>query len=496
MFEAVELGQTLDKAEFKQQEHELRGTLLELQRELAEAKVPVIIIVAGLGGAGKGNVVDRFNKWLDSRGLQTHAFWDETDEELERPDHWRFWKRLPARGTISVMFNGWYGNALGQHIRGELSKTELDEETLRINQLERMLTRDGTLIIKLWFHLSFEAHSRRIKKRQKSKHRVPGLEGHLYTREEYDQMLATAERLLRKTESGACPWQMIESDDKWFRDMAAGKSLQAVMQMSLRELKSSGNITCKELEAPPLSLDFPVRTVLDKVDLDVALEREDYKKKLCHYQKKLHDLSWKAYLSHRSIVLVFEGWDAAGKGGAIRRLLSAMDARLYRVISVAAPTDEELNHHYLWRFWRQVPRAGYMTLYDRSWYGRVLVERVEGFAQSSEWMWAYKEINNFEEQLTEHGTMVLKFWLHISPEEQLRRFHDREKTPWKQHKITEEDWRNREKWDDYKSAVNDMIAHTSTQNAPWVLIPANDKLFARVEILKTVCQRLKKSLEL
>jgi len=493
MFEAVELGQTLEKSEFKEQEHELRGTLLGLQRELAEEKVPVIIIIAGVDGSGKGNVVDRLNKWLDSRGLQTHAFWDETDEELERPDHWRFWKRLPARGAISIMFNGWYGDPIERHRRGVMSDAELEEATLRINQLERMLTRDGTLIIKLWFHLSYGAHVKRMKKRHKPGSRVPGLEGHLFTQEQYEQLLNTAESILRKTESGVSPWQMIEADDKWFRDMSAGRSIQAVMQMSLNELRSSGRIACEE--QPALHLDNPAMTVLDKVDLDQALSRDDYKKQLRHYQKELHELSWKAYLSQRSLVLVFEGWDASGKGGAIRRLISGMDARLYRVISVAAPTDEELSHHYLWRFWRQVPRAGYMTLYDRSWYGRVLVERVEGFAQSSEWMWAYKEINNFEEQLANSGAIVLKFWLHISNEEQLERFHDREKTPWKQHKITDEDWRNREKWDEYKAAVNDMIAHTSTHHAPWVLIPANDKLFARVEVLKTVCEKLKQAFE-
>lgn len=493
MFEAVELGQSLEKIEFKELERAIRGDLLALQRELAKAEIPMLIIVAGVEGSGKGDVVDRLNKWLDSRGMQTHAFWDETDEELERPDFWRFWRRLPARGAISVMFNGWYADPIHRHLRGELKDAELDEATRRINQIERMLYRDGMLVIKLWFHLSYKSHVKRMKKRHNIENRIQGLEGDLFSEEQYQALLATAERALRDTDSGICPWQLIEADDKWFRDMRTAQALQHFMQRGLHEhrLKEQKTDT-QDLLA---TMDKQSLTVLDRVDLSASLTREEYKKKLHHYQKKLHELSWKAYLSQRSTVLVFEGWDAAGKGGAIRRMISAMDARLYRVISIAAPTDEELAHHYLWRFWRQVPRAGYMTLYDRSWYGRVLVERVEGFAKSYEWRSAYKEINDFEEQLTRHGTIVLKFWLHISPEEQLARFHDREQTPWKQHKITEEDWRNREKWDEYKSAVNAMIAHTSTANAPWTLVPANNKLFARVEVLKTACEKLEEALK-
>jgi polyphosphate kinase 2 (PPK2 family) len=211
-------------------------------------------------------------------------------------------------------------------------------------------------------------------------------------------------------------------------------------------------------------------------------------------QGKLHRLTWAAHQKKRSSVFVFEGWDAAGKGGCIRRITQAMDARLYQVISTAAPTDEERAHHYLWRFWRHIPRAGLVTVYDRSWYGRVLVERVENFAKESEWKRAYLEINSFEEQLVNHGTIMLKFWIHISPEEQLRRFKEREVIAYKQHKITDEDWRNRDKWEAYTLAVNDMVARTSTTLAPWVLVSGEDKGFGRIEVLKTVCNRLEEAL--
>ena len=234
--------------------------------------------------------------------------------------------------------------------------------------------------------------------------------------------------------------------------------------------------------------------MLDSVRIDRTVSEADYRKRLAKYQDRLYRLSWKAHNTGRSVVAIFEGWDAAGKGGAIRRLTAAMDARLYNVISVAAPTDEEKAQHYLWRFWRQVPRNGYVTIYDRSWYGRVLVERVEGFASLDEWSRAYREINDFEEQLHRHGIILAKFWVHITPEEQLRRFKEREITPWKQHKITEEDWRNRQRWGDYAQTITDMVEKTSTTYAPWTLVPGNDKKVSRLEIIKTLCGRLEKAL--
>ena len=190
------------------------------------------------------------------------------------------------------------------------------------------------------------------------------------------------------------------------------------------------------------------------------------------------------------MILALEGWDAAGKGGAIRRVTHALDARMYRVIPIAAPTDEERAHHYLWRFWRHLPRLGRITIYDRTWYGRVLVERAEGFASEAEWMRAYKEINEFEEQLTEHGIVLVKYWLHISADEQLERFKERETAPWKQYKITPEDYRNREKMNLYEQAASDMIARTSTEFSPWTLVEANDKRYARIKVLRTLCDRL------
>ena len=492
MFESVELGQSIPKDEFKDQEPGVRAQLLELQRELREAKIATLIIVAGVEAAGKGDVVNRLNKWFDNRGIQTHAFWDETDEEKEHPEAWRFWKRMPARGNIGIMFGGWYWEPLRERAHGITNDAELDETSRAISEHERMLSLDGMLIIKLWFHLSRDCHAKRMKKRYEIQKHIKGLPGEGTGVKTYDEYLAAAERCIRLTDSGECPWHLVESDDKWFRDYSVARVLIPMMQQRLEEHRSSDRR--QQIHDPTIQIkDHPV-TILDRVDLTASLEKEQYAEDLHKYKKKLHELSWEMYDAKRSTIIVFEGWDAAGKGGAIRRMTSAIDARLFRSISVAAPTDEERAQHYLWRFWRHVPRAGYITVYDRSWYGRVLVERVEGYAQTYEWMRAYQEINTFEEQLVENGVVIIKFWLHISPEEQLRRFKEREEISWKQYKITEEDWRNREQWDDYKQAVKTMVEHTSTGHAPWSLIPANDKLFARIDVLKTVCQRLKEAL--
>ena len=489
----IELGQTLSKKEFKSQERAIRPDLLTLQNELAKANIATLIIVAGVEGAGKGEVVDRLNKWLDSRQVETHAFWDETDEEVQRPSAWRFWKRLPQRGHAAIMFGGWYWDLLYDRAHGRINGNELEDRMTGINDFERMLFLDGLLLIKLWFHLSRKEFEKCMKKRREVNKHIRSEKNKKLKRPEYDVFLDASKRIVRYTNTGECPWKLIEADDKRFRDISVARTLITRMEEGLKNHGLPGHFIKVDGQIVPMEEDSS--TVLDEVDLSCSLPVEDYEEQLEHYQSRLNALSWEAYDAGRSTLIVFEGWDAAGKGGVIRRLTDAIDARLYRVISITAPSDEELAHNYLWRFWRHVPRDGYMTLYDRSWYGRILVERVEGFAQPNEWKRAYQEINDFEKLLTDHGTVLIKFWLHISPEEQLNRFREREKTAWKQHKITKDDWRNREKWDEYKSAVNTMISRTSIGRFPWTLVPANDKLYARVEVIKTVCKRLEEALK-
>lgn len=489
MFEAVELGQKVSKAEFKAREPELWTALLAAQRALREAGVATLIIVAGVEGGGKGEAVQRLHKWFDTRGVRTHAFWDATDEERERPPAWRFWQRLPPRGAIAVMFGGWYWDPLYRRTRSGDGDAELDREAARIVELERMLSLDGMLIVKLWFHLPRRDHAQHLKKRREVQRHIEGVAVEGDTDKEYEAFLRAAERMIRHTDTGTCPWWLIDAEDPHYRDLRAGDILRARMEERLVRPAAVA-------PAPPTSAGRGKQTtVLERVDLTASLADDDYKREMKHYRERLARFAWRAYDARRSCVLVFEGWDAAGKGGAIQRLTAAVDPRLYQVIPIAAPTDEERAHHYLWRFWRHLPRAGYMTLYDRSWYGRVLVERVEGFATGSEWARAYEEINNFEEHLLRHGITLLKFWLHISAEEQLRRFEERGRLPWKQHKLGEEDWRNRDKRAAYLAAVDDMVAHTGTADAPWHLVPAEGKHYARVEILRTVCARLERALE-
>jgi polyphosphate:AMP phosphotransferase len=494
MFEATKVGRKVDKATFKKQQEELRTQLLLVQHELRQIDSSVVVIVSGVEGAGKGEVVNRLNEWLDTRGVQTFAFWDETDEERQRPRYWRFWRTLPPRGEMAILFGGWYLAPIEHRVTGKCNDAELDAELNRIVDFERMLIQDGAVIVKFWFHLSEKDQKARLKelsRDDRSRWKMLPQKGKFH--EHYDHFEYVAERIIRHTDRGASPWYLIEAEDRRYRDLTVGKTLLRAIKQRLSEPppmeppSSSGNLDLPEVPSAQI-------TVLDQLDLIQSLSREIYKHELRKLQDELNDLCWDAYKQKRSIVLVFEGMDAGGKGGAIRRFTSAIDARLYRAIPVAAPTDEEKAHHYLWRFWRHIPRAGFITIYDRSWYGRVLVERVEGFATDAEWRRAYSEINQFEEQLVESGVILFKFWLQVSQDEQLRRFKDREQVPYKRYKITDEDWRNREKWPQYKAAVNDMVVHTSTDSASWTLVEGDDKPFARIKVLKTLRDGLKKAL--
>jgi polyphosphate:AMP phosphotransferase len=495
MFRAAKLGRRISKSKFKTAVPELRTELLAAQRDLRESSANVIVIVLGVDGAGKGEVVNRLNEWLDTRGMQTFAFWDETDEERDRPNYWRFWRAMPARGDINVLFGGWYQRPFEERFNGRWSDAELDNELNQISDFERMLSEDGTLIVKFWLHLPEDVERKKLKSLNRDD---PDLWKTLPRKgkfsKHYQQYERVGERMIRHTDSGTCPWYLIEATDELYRDLTIGRTL---LRSIRNRLAHDSEETKSHLShAPSLPEEESARTtVLDRVDLTQQLVRDEYRNQLERYQRDLHKLAWKAYRQQRSTVMVFEGVDAGGKGGAIRRITSAIDSRLYRTIPVAAPTDEEKSHHYLWRFWRHIPRSGRATIYDRSWYGRVLVERVEGFAAADEWKRAYAEINQFEEQLTHGGIIVLKNWLHISPDEQLARFKQREETSYKQHKITDEDWRNREKWDDYKLAVNEMVIRTSSEFAPWTLVPGNDKKFARVFVLKNLCERLEEALD-
>ena len=488
MFETAELNRKTSKEEYDSAEPGLRTALLASQERLKTADFSVIVVIGGVDGAGKGETVNLLHEWMDARHLDTHAFGSPSDEERERPPFWRFWRMLPAKGRIGIFFGSWYTDPIIQRVYGETTKAELLPALQRIQGFEKMLVDDGTLIIKWWFHLSKKAQQKRLKALASdpdTRWRVTKQDWKHFKL--YDKFRRVSERTLRETSTGEAPWLVIEGTDKRYRSLTAARDLLDRITQRL-----AGPAAAPAARKPTRVKQDP-HTILDTLDLSQQLTDKKYERELEQLQGRLNGLWRQAKADGLSAVLVFEGWDAAGKGGAIRRITPALDARDYQVISVAAPTDEEKARHYLWRFWRHLARAGRVTIFDRSWYGRVLVERVEGFAREDEWRRAYAEINQFEEQLAEHGIVLLKYWLHIDADEQLRRFKAREKITFKQYKITDEDYRNRAKTHDYELAANEMIGRTTTEYAPWVLVEANDKRHARIKILQALCARLEKA---
>jgi polyphosphate:AMP phosphotransferase len=491
MFENAELGHTLDKQAYKAQAPEVRAGLLHAQHAFAAADFGVVVVVGGIAGGGRSEVVNLLLKWMDARGVQTHAMSDATDEEAQRPPMWRFWRRLPPRGRTAIFFGAWDVNPLLDVLYGRMPREELERRLARVADFERMLARENVLLVKFWLHLT-----RRDQKRRLKKLKADPAQRWRVTREDlkqlkhYDEFRGLSEHLLRRTGTAEAPWTIVEAADRRYRDLTVTRTLLDAITARLEQAKA----------APPrpapavMHLQPPPVNVLNNLDMALKLDKAEYEEKLTALQGELGLLTRRLRRKRRSAIVVFEGADAAGKGSAIRRLTQAMDARDYHVISVAAPTDEERAHPYLWRFWRHLPAFGRVTVYDRSWYGRVLVERIEGFAAPDAWQRAYGEINDFEEQLTEFGVVVVKFWMAITADEQLRRFQDREVTPYKQYKLTEEDWRNRDRWGSYEAAACEMIERTSTGAAPWVPVEANDKNWARVKVLSEVVRRLRAAL--
>lgn len=491
MFESAEVGHQISKEEFRAREPELRHALLQAQYRLLErGNFPVIIIVGGVDGAGKGETVNLLNEWMDPRHIDTRAFGDPTDEESQRPPMWRFWRALPPRGRIGVLFGSWYTDPIVNQVLGRTKRGDLLQSIEEIRHFEQMLVTEGALVIKLWFHLSKSAQRKRLKeleKDPKTRWRVTETDWERFRA--YDRFRKVSELALRETSTGEAPWLVIEGSDPYYRYLTAGTLLLEALERRLASPTER-----RSPKTGPLLPALDSRNVLNTLDYTASISKKDYETQLEKYQGRLNLLTRDPRFAKKSLVVVFEGQDAAGKGGAIRRVTAALDARQYTVIPIAAPTDEEKAHPYLWRFWRNLPRHNHITIFDRSWYGRVLVERVEKFCAPADWMRAYSEINDFEEQMVRNDVVVVKFWLAITKDEQLKRFREREEVAYKNHKITPEDWRNRRKWKDYERAVCDMVERTSTEIAPWTLVPANDVEHARIMILRTLCEQVEKAL--
>jgi polyphosphate:AMP phosphotransferase len=493
MFESAELGHKIDKATYDAEVPQLREALLDAQMEMAKlAKFPVIILVGGMDGAGRGETVNLLNEWMDPRFVQTHGMGEPSDEELDRPMMWRFWRALPPKGKTGVFLGSWYTWPILNCVMGHTQKADLDQSLERARRLEKMLVDEGALVLKFWMHLSKEKQEKRLRtleKDPKTRWRVTQRDWQHFKL--YDKFRLVNEAVMRHTSTAEAPWIIVEGFDARYRSMTVGK----VILEALRKRLKDDNKTATAVLAPPLIPSIDQLDILKTLVLDQPMDKKAFQLELEKYQGKLALLTRSPKFKDITVIVMFEGNDAAGKGGAIRRITSALDARYYDVIPVAAPTEEERAQPYLWRFWRHIPRRARVTIFDRSWYGRVLVERVEGFCSQADWMRAYGEINDFEAQLARHNIVPVKFWLAISQDEQLRRFNEREKIGFKRFKITEEDWRNREKWDDYEHAVCDMVDRTSTEVAPWTLVEANNKNFARIKVLKTLCRQIEAALK-
>lgn len=517
MFRTAELGRTVSKDDFEAVADSLRIELVELQQRLRSCDFPVVILFAGVDGAGKSETMNLLNEWMDPRWIVSRAYGEPSDEEQERPLFWRYWRDLPPKGKIGLFLSAWYSQPLLDRAWGRIDEARFDERLNRIAAFEKELADDGALILKFWMHLGKKEQKKRLKALEKDPHESWRVTERDWTHwDMYGDFITASERLIVQTSMAHAPWQIVEGLDPRYRSLtvlttirdAAIRHMEAqkmrkrlVSTLDARQKKQEAQVEAAVAEsggdptvATGTSILGRMPSILTSLDMTRSLDKKDYATQLQVQRARLNGLQRRARAEGVSSILVFEGWDAAGKGGAIRRITAGLDARDYQVIPVAAPTDEERAHHYLWRFWRHLSRAGRVTIYDRSWYGRVLVERVEGFASQEEWKRAFSEIRDFEEQMIEHGSVLVKYWFHITKEEQHERFKAREQVPYKRWKLTDEDWRNREKWDDYEAAVNEMIERTSTHSAPWTLVEANDKRFARVKAIETFCDALERRL--
>jgi polyphosphate:AMP phosphotransferase len=503
LLEKVDLSKKMDKDEFKQLIGPLRERMGELQRQAKELDIPVIIMVEGWDAAGKGTIVNQMIPALDPRGFVVFTTYGNTEEDSMRPPLWAFWLRIARRGRIVIFDRSWYTKMVNSLI-GKYSKPDDFHGIFEdVASFERQLADDGTLLVKFFLHISKAEQKERLKKLEADKltsWRVTAVDWKNHKNYEQEQMVV--EEMLRQTDTEKAPWTIVEAHDRRF-------ALVKVMTTAIQELER--HIKKTQLEAARQNVQHeptpateptkqgatPVVTkltssVLTDVDLTKCLADDEYREKLKKYQERIRELGYECFQQRIPVVVVFEGWDAAGKGGCIRKLTENMDHRGYTVVPIGAPTEEEKEYHYLWRFWKHMAKAGHMVVFDRSWYGRVLVERVEGFCQESEWRRAYKEINEMEEQWHRFGAVVVKFWLQIDKEMQKSRFEARLANPERQWKITGEDWRNREKWDMYEQAVDEMFFRTSTVYAPWTIVEANSKNYARIKVLETIIDAIEK----
>ena len=500
MLEKVEQKRTR-KEDIAEPLEAMRSELIDLANLVKNNKIPVIISFDGWSASGKGSQIGKLIKYMDPRFYTVESIRTPNVIEARKPWLHRYWEKLPKKGEFLIFDRSTFRDTVNSYMFGEISKDECKKRVAEINTFERQLADDGYLIIKFFLHISSKEQKNRIEELLDSKVTKWRVDDHdMINMKKYDKFFARYDKVLEATNTAYAPWYIVPADDKrtaqYFimktvtdtiraacEARAAGKNFRPVPQFPTADVK-------------PEKFPLVKTTKLAKIDMDKSLTDEEYREKLDKYQKKLFKLQNLCYQKKIPVIICYEGWDAGGKGGNIKRVASALDPRGCEVKPIAAPETSELARHYLWRFWKRLENDGHFAIFDRTWYGRVMVEPIEKITPQPRADMAYQEINEFESELTRWGAVIIKFWINIDNDEQYRRFKERENTPSKQWKITDEDWRNREKWDQYEVAVDKMIKLTSTEFAPWTVIEGNDKKYARIKALRTICDRLEEALEM
>ena len=487
MSDIFDLSKKPDKSEIKDRLKTRRDELFAKQMIIKDKKLPVLIIVEGWGTAGKGTLISNIIKNIDPRFFKVFNINVRTPEQKRYPFLKRYFDLIPEQGKISIWDGAWMSELTVYKAEG---RDEVCAQRLKsIKCFERQLVEDGYLVIKLFLHISKKEQKKRIKDLLSDKNtRWRISDNDLNQNKHYDTRLEDFAEFIKETNSTYAPWHVIDgSSENW----AALQALDVINEALDTAFQNSS------LSFPVLQNTFQLNKTSNLKDIsldDKVLSEDEYNSKLEELQKKLSELHYELYRKKIPVVIAYEGWDAAGKGGNIKRIAAALDPRGYEVHPIASPEPHEKARHFLWRFWTRLPKDGHIAIFDRTWYGRVMVERIEGFCSENEWKRAYNEINEFEKELVDWGAVVIKFWVQIDKDTQLARFTERQNTPEKNWKITDEDWRNREKWDQYESAVDEMIKKTSTAFAPWYVLESNDKKYARIKALEIVIENIERKL--
>ncbi len=476
--------------ELKERLVKARGKLYELQMKIKEHKLPVLVLFEGWGAAGKGSMIGKVIKNIDPRFFKAATMSSPTEEELRRPFLYRYMKQIPEAGKFTLLDAGWMEETTMACLEGKLGGEEYAKRIDSIKRFERQLTDNGYLLLKFFMHIDQEEQKKRLDgllAEKDTRWRVSSFDE--WQNDHYKKCRKVFDRYLSDTNLSTAPWYIIDALDKKWAELQILETMISGIETALQNSAHS---------VPLLQNVFPLVKMPKLKDIELenkVIDEEEYKIELKHLQKKLRELHNRIYRKRVPVIITYEGWDAAGKGGNIKRITEALDPRGFEVHPIASPEPHEKARHYLWRFWTRLPKDGHVAIFDRTWYGRVMVERLEGFCSENDWRRAYNEMNEFEKELSDWGAVIIKFWVQIDKDTQLARFTDRQNNPEKQWKITEEDWRNREKWDAYEVAVNEMLQKTSTTYAPWHILESVDKKYARIKALKIVIRELEKAVK-